>query len=67
MIVAKEVASENVGTLGLTYFSSSLRLHTMPVPRGPNIHLWVPAIKKSQFICGKLRSSTPKPCTPSTT
>ncbi|MNI46860.1 hypothetical protein D3C73_1013460 [compost metagenome] len=67
MVVEKCSASENVGMIGVTYLTSLLRLQTMPVPRGPNSHLWVPAMKKSQFMVGKSRSSTPNPCTPSTT
>src|SRR5678815_143047 len=42
------------------------RPQTIPVPRGPNIHLCVPATKKSQPRSGRLTFSTPSPCTPST-
>jgi len=37
-----------------------------PVPLGPNIHLWQPAMKKSQPSWGIVSASAPSPCTPST-
>ena len=43
-----------------------LRPHKMPVPRGPNSHLWVPVARKSQPRSGMSTSTAPKPCTPST-
>jgi len=39
---------------------------TSPVPRGPNIHLCVPATRKSQPSSLTRKSSTPKAWTPST-
>ena len=42
------------------------RPHRMPVPRGPNSHLWVPADRKSQPRSGRSTSTAAKPCTPST-
>ena len=42
-------------------FQLSDFVQTIPVPRGPNIHLCVPAIKKSAPICATCSSSTPKP------
>ncbi|MNG18052.1 hypothetical protein D3C84_1020810 [compost metagenome] len=66
-MVAKSVDSLKVGMIGVTSLTSAERAQMIPVPRGPNIHLWVPAMKKSQCMSGKARSSTPKPCTPSTT
>ncbi|MNR47149.1 hypothetical protein D3C85_1662140 [compost metagenome] len=65
--MAKSVASLKVGMIGVTSLTSAERAQMIPVPRGPNIHLWVPAMKKSQCISGKSVFSTPKPCTPSTT
>ena len=34
--------------------------HTNPVPLGPNIHLCVPAIRKSQPTSLRRKSSTPR-------
>ena len=37
--------SEKVGTSGRSRAQFSARAHSKPVPRGANIHLWVPAQK----------------------
>ncbi len=53
--------------MGWTCAHASRRPQTIPVPRGPNIHLCVPAAKKSHPRAATDSSSTPRPWTPSTT
>ena len=42
------------------------RPQRIPVPRGPNSHLWVPVARKSQPRSGRSTSTALNPCTPST-
>ena len=59
--------SSKAGTVGWICAQASRRPQTIPVPRGPKIHLCVPAAKKSHPSAATASSSTPKPWTPSTT
>src|SRR6476619_6220212 len=59
-------AEPKSGIVGCIVGQSSARPHKTPVPRGPNIHLCVPAAKKSQPRDSMVSSSTPKPWAPST-
>src|SRR5437773_12309197 len=54
------------GITGRIFCQTTGFAHTNPVPRGPNIHLWVPAANASHPRAVIFGSSTPKPCTPST-
>ena len=62
----KGSSDSKLGTVGRMCGQASARPQMSPVPRGPKIHLCIPATKKSAPSVAAPTSLQPKPCNPST-